>query len=128
MSASHAATKVCAQLLAAYGLPVAECELLHFEDLKVLSVQRLDRRVWNDDTLLRLPQEDMCQATGTSPVLKYEADGGPGVDRIMAVLDGSSQRGRDRFHFFMVQLLFWPLGATDGHAKNFILFAPWCTL
>ena len=40
----------------------------------------------------------------------------------MAVLDGSAQRGRDRFHFFMAQLLFWMLGATDGHAKNFSLF------
>lgn len=113
---------LCAQLLAAFGLPVAPCEILRFEDLKVLSVQRFDRRVWNDDTLLRLPQEDMCQATGTSPVLKYEADGGPGVDRIMAVLDGAAQRERDRFHFFMAQLLFWLLGATDGHAKNFSLF------
>ncbi|MFX6435455.1 HipA domain-containing protein, partial [Acinetobacter baumannii] len=40
---------LCAQLLAAFGLPVAPCEILRFEDLKVLSVQRFDRRVWNDD-------------------------------------------------------------------------------
>ena len=113
---------LCSKLLAAYGLPVAHCDMLQFDDQKVLSVQRFDRREVGKDVLLRLPQEDMCQATGTSPVLKYEADGGPGVDRIMGLLDGSAQRERDRYHFFMAQLVFWMLCATDGHAKNFSLF------
>ena len=113
---------LCSKLLAAYGLPVAHCDMLQFDDQKVLSVQRFDRRLWKNDVLLRLPQEDMCQATGTSPVLKYEVDGGPGVDRIMGLLDGSAQRERDRYHFFMAQLVFWMLCATDGHAKNFSLF------
>jgi serine/threonine-protein kinase HipA len=113
---------LCSKLLAAYGLPVAPCDMLQFDDQKVLSVQRFDRRLWKNDVLLRLPQEDMCQATGTSPVLKYEVDGGPGVDRIMGLLDGSAQRERDRYHFFMAQLVFWMLCATDGHAKNFSIF------
>ena len=113
---------LCAKLVAAFGLPVAHCDMLEFEDQKILSVERFDRRWWKSDQLLRLPQEDMCQATGTSPVLKYEADGGPGVDRIMALLDGSIERERDRYRFFMAQLVFWMLSATDGHAKNFSLF------
>ncbi len=113
---------LCSKLLAAYHLPVASCDMLQFEDQKVLSVERFDRRLWKGEMLGRLPQEDMCQATGTSPVLKYEADGGPGVDGIMALLGGSMQRDRDRFHFFMAQLLFWMLCATDGHAKNFSIF------
>lgn len=113
---------LCSKLLAAFGLPVAHCDMLQFDDQKVLSVQRFDRRWWKDDQLLRLPQEDMCQATGTSPLSKYEDDGGPGIDRIMALLDGSLERDRDRFHFFMAQLVFWMLHATDGHAKNFSLF------
>ncbi len=113
---------LCSELLAAFGLPVARCEMLQFEDQKVLAVERFDRRVWNDRELFRLPQEDMCQAMGVSPILKYESDGGPGVDKIMALLDGSMQRDRDRFQFFMAQLLFWMLCATDGHAKNFSIF------
>lgn len=113
---------LCAKLVTAFGLPVAHCDMLEFEDQKILSVERFDRRWWKGDQLLRLPQEDMCQATGTSPVLKYEADGGPGVDRIMALLDGSMERERDRYRFFMAQLVFWMLSATDGHAKNFSLF------
>ena len=88
----------------------------------MLSVQRFDRRVWQGDQLMRLPQEDMCQATGTSPAQKYVSVGGPGIDAIMKLLDSSRARERDRFTFFMAQLLFWMLAAVDGHAKNFSLF------
>lgn len=117
---------LCLQILAAYGLPVARSERLVFEDMKVLAVERFDR-AWTHagpaaPRLLRLPQEDMCQATGTPPHLKYEADGGPGIDRIMAVLETSRQVERDRRTFFQAQVLFWMLCATDGHAKNFSLF------
>jgi serine/threonine-protein kinase HipA len=111
---------LCALLLAAYGLPVAPCELGNFDGTRALIVERFDRRWTADDkALLRLPQEDMCQAMGTSPLLKYEADGGPGMDRILALLASSGQRERDRETFFRAQLLFWLLCAPDGHAKNF---------
>jgi serine/threonine-protein kinase HipA len=117
---------LCSLILRAYGLPVASCEPLQFEDMKVLSVKRFDRMWWPSEDkkqwLVRLPQEDMCQATGTPPMLKYEAEGGPGVDHIMGVLDGSRYRDRDRRTFFQAQVLFWMLCATDGHAKNFSLF------
>ncbi len=113
---------LCSRLLAAYGVPIAPCAMVQFEDQKVLAVERFDRQVWNDEALLRLPQEDMCQALGISPLLKYESDGGPGVEQIMNLLDGSVKREQDRHQFFMAQLLFWMLCATDGHAKNFSIF------
>ncbi|MDN5940060.1 MAG: HipA domain-containing protein, partial [Salinisphaera sp.] len=69
--------------------------------------------------LLRLPQEDMCQALGVPPTLKYEADGGPGIKAIMDLLLGSTQAEQDRRTFFKTQVLFWMLCAMDGHAKNF---------
>lgn len=72
--------------------------------------------------LIRLPQEDMCQATGTPPHLKYEADGGPGVRAIMKLLATSTDPDGDRRKFFQAQVLFCMLRATDGHAKNFSLF------
>ena len=117
---------LCARILAAYGLPVAACEPLCFEDMKVLAVERFDRAWWTapqgDRRLVRLPQEDMCQAKGMPPTVKYEADGGPGIDAIFQVLDGSMEREQDRRVFFQAQVLFWMLCATDGHAKNFSLF------
>lgn len=117
---------LCAQILAAYGLPVAACEPVQFEDVKALAVERFDRMGWTTPDglrhLIRLPQEDLCQATATAPDLKYEAQGGPGIDRIMSVLAGSITPEADKRTFFMAQVLFWMLCAPDGHAKNFSLF------
>jgi serine/threonine-protein kinase HipA len=117
---------LCSLILKAYGLPVATCEPLQFEDMKVLSVERFDRNWWQgpdgDERLIRLPQEDMCQAKGISPRRKYESDGGPGIESIMDVLEGSITRYEDRRTFFQAQVIFWLLCATDGHAKNFSLF------
>lgn len=54
---------LCSLILKAYGLPVATCEPLQFEDLKVLSVERFDRAWWRspngENRLIRLPQEDI---------------------------------------------------------------------
>ena len=117
---------LCSLILEAFGLPVADCRPLQFEDVKALVIRRFDRAWWThpsgDSRLVRLPQEDMCQAMGVPPEAKYEADGGPGMDRILDVLDGSMTREQDRRDFFKAQLLFWMLCATDGHAKNFSLF------
>jgi serine/threonine-protein kinase HipA len=61
----------------------------------------------------------MCQATGTSPLRKYQSDGGPGIAQIMELLHGSDDATQDRNNFFKTQIIFWLLAATDGHAKNF---------
>ena len=36
---------ICSQIAEAFGLPVAKCEILHFEDVKVLVVERFDRQI-----------------------------------------------------------------------------------
>ena len=114
---------LCTQITKAFGLPVANAEIGYFEDVKALVVERFDRK-WSKDNswLMRLPQEDCCQALGYSPNLKYEADGGPGIKDIMTLLLGSKKSIADREYFFCSQLLFFLLGAIDGHAKNFSLF------
>ncbi|MBI5657582.1 MAG: type II toxin-antitoxin system HipA family toxin [Geobacter sp.] len=114
---------LCLMVLKAYGLPVANAEIMNFEGVKVLVVERFDRR-WAEDGswLIRLPQEDMCQAMGVPPALKYESDGGPGSERIMNLLLGSAEGLRDRRTFMTLQVLFWLLAAIDGHAKNFSIF------
>jgi serine/threonine-protein kinase HipA len=111
---------LCSKIMTAFGVPVATCNIARFEDQKALVVERFDRMPSSDGGwILRLPQEDMCQATGTSPLSKYQADGGPGIAAIMAVLLGSDYAEQDRINFFKSQMLFWLLAATDGHAKNF---------
>lgn len=111
---------LCMQLLAAFGLPVATTALLQFGRQKVLGVQRFDRQYHSSGRwLMRLPQEDFCQALAVPSHLKYEADGGPGLADIAAVLRGSMQPRADLDMLLKAQLLFWLLAAPDGHAKNF---------
>lgn len=113
---------LCLSLLGRIGLPVASAEIGTFGQHKALVVERFDRE-WKDGAtwLARLPQEDLCQATGTSSGNKYESNGGPGIDRCLRLLAGSSDEN-DGAIFLLTQVAFWMLGATDGHAKNFSIF------
>lgn len=114
---------LCAQILAAYGVPIASCAIETFGDQRALVVERFDRRLASDGSwIIRLPQEDFCQVTGTPPEEKYQDDGGPGIRDIMTLLLGSSAAEADRKDFFRTQILFWMLCAIDGHAKNFSIF------
>ncbi len=113
---------LCMELLRELGLPTAKSEILRFGSQKVLSVERFDRQMHSSGTwLLRLPQEDFCQVSGTPPHRKYESDGGPGIAEITRVLAGSVNAPADLKNFLKTQLLFWMLAAPDGHAKNFSL-------
>ena len=114
---------LCHLILREYGVPVANAEMKVFDGVKALVVERFDRR-WSEDGswLIRLPQEDMCQAMGVAPALKYESDGGPGIQEIMTFLLGSADPLGDRQVFARTQVLFWLMGAIDGHAKNFSIF------
>lgn len=114
---------LCGRILSAFGLPVSGSRMEKFGEHRVLVIERFDRQLAQDRTWwMRLPQEDMCQATGTPPACKYEGDGGPGILRIMELLRGSNQPIADREDFLRTQLVFWLLAATDGHAKNFSIF------
>ncbi|OLF74019.1 hypothetical protein AWH62_07690 [Maricaulis sp. W15] len=113
---------VCMALCRALGLAVAPTEILKLDDdLLVLSIERFDRRLDSKGRLLRLPQEDMCQALGIPPTGKYEGDGGPGIGDCLDVLKSSDAPDDDRRAFIKAQIVFWLIGATDGHAKNFSL-------
>lgn len=111
---------LCGQILRAYGLPVARCDIGRFGSQKVLVVERFDRQLHSSGKYwLRLVQEDFCQATATPSSTKYERDGGPGFLDIARILRGSVNRDDDLACLLKAQLLFWMLAATDGHAKNF---------
>ncbi|MEY4752136.1 MAG: hypothetical protein RIQ60_4350 [Pseudomonadota bacterium] len=111
---------LCLKLLGAYGLPVPNADIATFGSQRVLVVERFDRTVSADgQRLLRLMQEDFCQATGTSPWVKYEAEGGPGLATLFTLLQQSVEAQRDLNTLMAAQILFWLLRAPDGHAKNF---------
>jgi serine/threonine-protein kinase HipA len=115
----------CLRLTKAMGLPSAEVEIATFGDKKVLVVERFDRLFTHDGRLLRIPQEDCCQALSVPWTTKYENEGGPGIQQIMGLLVGSDEALADRQRFLKENIVFWLLAATDGHAKNFsIRLAP----
>jgi serine/threonine-protein kinase HipA len=111
---------LCMTLLKAYGLPVANVAIETFGTQRVLVVERFDRKLApNGEWLMRLPQEDFCQVTGCSPLLKYESEGGPGLKALFNVLQRSVNATADMRTLMASQILFWMLRAPDGHAKNF---------
>jgi serine/threonine-protein kinase HipA len=110
---------LCLKLMEAFGLRVANVEMAQFGEKKALVVERFDRRWTSDGRLIRLPQEDCCQALSVVPTQKYQNEGGPGISDIMDLLLGSDDPNIDRYDFFKANVLFWLLGATDGHGKNF---------
>lgn len=109
----------CLQLMGAFDLPVARSAIVDFAGQRTLVVERFDRLWTRDKRLLRVPQEDFCQALSVPPSRKYESSGGPGIVEIARFLKGSDTPASDLRQFFKTQVLFWLLGATDGHAKNF---------
>lgn len=128
---------LCAALLEALDLPTAHTEIGRFGEQRVLIVERFDRSWQNiagakpaaarfkppaSAWIARLPQEDFCQATGIPSNDKYEKDGGPGMTQILRVLARAEIPERDSSIFALLQLAFWLLAATDGHAKNFSIF------
>lgn len=111
---------LCLRLFKEYGLPVANAEVATFGSQRVLVVERFDRALSaNGEQLFRLVQEDFCQATGSSSLLKYENEGGPGLQQMFTLLHQSQQPAADMRTLMASQLLFWMLRAPDGHAKNF---------
>ena len=87
--------------------------------VEFLIVERFDRR-WTDVSwLLRLPQEDCCQALSVPPTLKYQSDGGPGVESILNLLKGSDDAIGDQRLFLKAIVVFWLIGADRWACEEF---------
>ncbi len=113
---------LCLKLSEALGVPAANVEIADFGGRRTLIVERFDRLWTKEGRLLRLPQEDTCQALSIPPTKKYQSDGGPGMREIINLLKGSDKPEADIATFMRASIIFWLLGATDGHAKNFSIF------
>jgi len=112
----------CLKLLKYFLPEVADVEIEEFGKKDVLIVKRFDRLELENGTILRLPQEDMCQALSYPPTRKYQNQGGPRLRDILKLLEQSDTPVKDQQTVFKSQILFWLMGATDGHAKNFSVY------
>lgn len=109
----------CMTLADQLGLVVPAVRLRTFEGQRVLIVQRFDRLFSDDGTeMLRIHQEDFCQALGWPGNRKYD-----GSSRLcFDVLRESNQVQEDHRRLIRTLVFFWLIGANDGHLKNFSLF------
>jgi serine/threonine-protein kinase HipA len=72
--------------------------------------------------IVRVHQEDLCQALGVPPVLKYEAEGGPGARTIADLLREHSRSAAEDVDVLVQALILnWLIAGTDAHAKNYSL-------
>ncbi|NLG23648.1 MAG: type II toxin-antitoxin system HipA family toxin [Actinomycetales bacterium] len=119
----HVNEFVCLRTAGLLGLPAAEVELVDFGGAKTLVSTRYDRRRSPDGRWLRLHQEDLLQAMSYPPSKKYQADGGPSVRNVAALLDTLGLVNRDavRAAFFDAFAFNVLVGGTDAHAKNYSL-------
>lgn len=110
----------CMRLARHLGLEAAGVETTEIAGRRVIVVERFDRRVASDGGVERIHQEDFCQATGMSPEMKYEEDGGPSLRRIAGILsDVAAPVSVERL--LGVMTVNAMLGNGDAHAKNFSL-------
>lgn len=106
------------------GLTVARTRVERFADITAIVVDRYDRRPAGAGRVVRVHQEDVCQALGLHPSRKYQSDGGPGPQAIADLMRRamSPAAARDGVLRFADALIWnWLILGTDAHAKNYSL-------
>lgn len=112
---------ICMTALRKAGLRAATTQFRDFEGQTALVVTRYDRGRTADGRLVRIHQEDMCQALSVFPQKKYEANKGPrAADVVRLLRDNSGERADANIKDFTDGLVAnYLLGAPDAHAKNY---------
>jgi len=109
------------QLAQACGLPTAATEIVNTGSLYALAIERFDR-LSKDEQVIRLAQEDFCQALAVMSHKKYEAEGGPGLaDLFQTTLLNTARPHKDILNLLRLVLFNYLIGNCDAHAKNFSL-------
>ncbi|KUG21727.1 hipa protein [hydrocarbon metagenome] len=108
----------CMMLAKKMGLPAPPVMIHHGLD-KLYIIQRYDRRRDKDDHIVRLHQEDFCQALGFLPDQKYEGEGGPSLENCFKLLQEKSiSPAADRLTLLRWSIFNFLIGNADAHAKN----------
>ena len=111
---------LCQQAARNLGLRTAATECVYFDDERTLVVQRYDRERLSNGDWVRVHQEDMCQALGVPPHLKYQNNGGPTPHDIASLLREHSSKPHQDVRRFLDALIYnWLIVNTDAHAKNY---------
>jgi len=105
----------------AVGVRAAQVGILDFAGIPAFVTTRFDRRIARTGEVVRIHQEDFCQALGIGPALKYEEDGGPTMADMVDLVSGiSSPAYRTEDQHALTKLFVFNLltAGVDAHAKN----------
>ena len=115
---------ICLRAARMLGLRAVTSKVFDFDGERSIVVERYDRELGSDGRIVRIHQEDLCQATATHPSQKYQSDGGPGPADIVRILRDHMPHRQSEVDVsaFVDALVFnWLIGAPDAHAKNYTL-------
>jgi serine/threonine-protein kinase HipA len=112
---------LCLQAARGLGLDAASSAVLGFAGERAIVVERYDRLRRADGAIVRLHQEDLCQALGLLPTSKYQNEGGPTPEQIFDLLRRHTvtSDGQAAWRFLDALAFNWVVAGTDAHAKNY---------
>jgi len=109
----------CMQLARRAGLNVPDTHARMIGDRRCIIVTRYDREP-GPSGVVRLHQEDFCQALRRPPERKYQQEGGPTVRECIALLrEWSTTPVLDLLAFVDALLFNMLIGNADAHGKNY---------
>ena len=116
----------CLTLSHALKLDTVKADIRRVSDRHYLLVERYDRQVTADGRLLRLHQEDFCQALGIAPEYKYQNEGGPDLSKAFELVRQATRPSAPQILKLLDFAIFNVLvGNHDAHGKNFsLLYTP----
>lgn len=110
---------LCLELARNAGFAAAASSILRVEDQTAIAVERYDRER-RGSVVHRLHQEDMSQALGVNPALKYASEGAPGIQDVVTLLRDQASNGLEDVYRFVRAVAFnWAIGGTDAHPRNY---------
>jgi serine/threonine-protein kinase HipA len=115
---------LCLEAARRAGLVAARSSIARFADETAVVVTRYDRVEDAAGALVRIHQEDLCQALGLPPSRKYQNEGGPTPTQIAQLLRSAlpPRAAEDAVWRFADALIWnWLIAGTDAHAKNYSL-------
>ena len=110
----------CQRLALAVGLDAAKAGVVDIKGRAYYATERYDREIENGK-VVRLLQEDFCQALGVPAEEKYEEDGGPSAVRCFVFLRREGFGFAEMQKFIDALVFNFLVGNADAHAKNFSL-------
>ena len=120
----------CLRLARQVGLTTVETVIEHIAGVPCLIVSRFDRTKEADGELVRIHQEDACQALDRDPQAarghgKYEDSGGPALRELAGLLDRYAELPIEELVQLVRVVTFTVIiGNSDAHGKNLALVHP----